>query len=75
MLDLWIEKMAPDGAGRRHARRDAGELRAARTVRIRPYGSKVFANEVIISGATHLQVYLEEDLLPQLRPTQPWCGK
>lgn len=67
VLDLWIEKMAlMEQAGDTPAvmleNYIRGKLELSRT---RPYGSKVFANEVI-SGATHLQVYLEEDLLPQL---------
>jgi len=67
ILDLWIEKMAlmeqagdtPAGMLENYIR---GKLELSR---IRPYGSKVFANEVI-SGAAHLKDYIEQNLLPQL---------
>lgn len=67
VLDLWIEKMAlmeqdgdtPAVMLENYIR---GKLELSRK---RPYGSKVFANEVI-SGATHLKFYIENDLLPQL---------
>lgn len=67
ILDLWIEKMAlMEQAGDTPATMLENYIRGKLELsRQRPYGSKVFANEVI-SGAAHLQVYLENDLLPQL---------
>ncbi|WP_299313561.1 TetR family transcriptional regulator C-terminal domain-containing protein [uncultured Halomonas sp.] len=67
ILDLWIEKMAlMEQAGDTPATMLENYIRGKLEIsRVRPYGSKVFANEVI-SGATHLQDYLEQELLPQL---------
>ncbi|MGM0981936.1 MAG: TetR/AcrR family transcriptional regulator [Pseudomonadota bacterium] len=67
ILDLWIEKMAlMEQAGDTPAVMLENYIRGKLELsRLRPYGSKVFANEVI-SGAAHLQIYIEEDLLPQL---------
>ncbi|MDW7745623.1 TetR/AcrR family transcriptional regulator [Halomonas sp.] len=67
ILDLWIEKMAlMEQAGDTPAVMLENYIRGKLEIsRVRPYGSKVFANEVI-SGASHLQFYLENDLLPQL---------
>lgn len=67
ILDLWIEKMAlMEQAGDTPAVMLENYIRGKLELsRIHPYGSKVFANEVI-SGASHLQIYLEKDLLPQL---------
>ena len=66
ILDLWIEKMALiEQAGDTPASMLENYIRGKLEIsRVHPYGSKVFANEVI-SGASHLQVYLEENLLPQ----------
>lgn len=67
ILDLWIEKMAlMEQAGDTPSVMLENYIRGKLEIsRLRPYGSKVFANEVI-SGASHLQVYLKNDLLPQL---------
>lgn len=67
ILDLWIEKMAlMEQAGDTPAVMLENYIRGKLEIsRARPYGSKVFANEVI-SGAAHLKDYLEQDLLPQL---------
>jgi TetR/AcrR family transcriptional regulator len=67
ILDLWIEKMAlmeqeGDTPAIMLENYIRGKLEISRT---RPYGSKVFANEVI-SGAEHLQEYIKNNLLPQL---------
>lgn len=66
ILDLWIERMAlMEQAGDTPAvmleNYIRGKLEISRT---RPFGSKVFANEVI-SGAKHLQEYMKNNLLPQ----------
>jgi len=67
ILDLWIEKMAlMEQAGDTPATMLENYIRGKLEIsKVRPYGSKVFANEVI-SGAAHLKFYLENDLLPQL---------
>lgn len=67
ILDLWIEKMAlMEQAGDTPAVMLENYIRGKLEIsRVRPYGSKVFANEVI-SGAFYLQVYLKNNLLPQL---------
>ncbi|MEQ4537477.1 MAG: TetR family transcriptional regulator C-terminal domain-containing protein [Billgrantia sp.] len=67
ILDLWIEKLAlMEQAGDTPAVMLENYIRGKLELsRLRPYGSKVFANEVI-SGAVHLKDYLERDLLPQL---------
>lgn len=67
ILDLWIEKMAlMEQVGDTPASMLENYIRGKLEVsRDRPYGSKVFANEVI-SGGAHLKAYLERDLLPQL---------
>lgn len=68
ILDLWINRMALMGQeGDTPAvmleNYILGKLEISRTY---PYGSKVFANEVI-RGASFLKSYLELDLLPQLQ--------
>lgn len=67
ILDLWIEKMAlMEQTGDTPALMLENYIRGKLELsRVHPYGSKVFANEVI-SGSTHLKRYLENDLLPQL---------
>lgn len=67
ILDLWIEKMAlMEQTGDTPAVMLENYIRGKLELsRVHPYGSKVFANEVI-SGSAHLKCYLENDLLPQL---------
>lgn len=67
ILDLWIEKMAlMEQAGDTPAVMLENYIRGKLEIsRVHPYGSKVFANEVI-GGSAHLKCYLENDLLPQL---------
>lgn len=67
ILDLWIEKMTlMEQNGDTPAVMLENYIRGKLEIsRVRPYGSRVFANEVI-SGASHLQIYLKNDLLPQL---------
>ncbi|WP_346796003.1 TetR family transcriptional regulator C-terminal domain-containing protein [Halomonas sp. Bachu 37] len=67
ILDLWIEKMTlMEQNGDTPAVMLENYIRGKLEIsRVRPYGSKIFANEVI-GGASHLQVYLRNDLLPQL---------
>ncbi|MBU2874869.1 TetR/AcrR family transcriptional regulator [Marinobacter salexigens] len=67
ILGIWIEKMALiEQAGDTPAVMIENYIRGKLALSYtRPHGSKVFASEVI-SGAGHLQGYIENDLLPQL---------
>lgn len=67
VLDLWIDKMALfEQAGDTPASKlrsyILGKLELSR---LRPNGSKIFANE-IINGAPYIKEYLQQKLLPKL---------